>query len=518
MNDLIGTRTLNDLLAERVERAPDKTWMVFEDRTGTVSELTYSQFADRVQTTAQGLHSHGVRRGDPVVVHLRNCPEFVITWFALARLGAVMVPSNVANSAPEMEHIVTHADVVAAVTQPDYLDVLQKVAADSSSLRTIVVARSAQDEMGTTENLVTFDGLKQGQGPLPDIDLDNEDVMQMLFTSGTTARPKGVLLTHANALHAGERTARGLGLDSSDRCLTSLPVFHVNAQCLTVLGALTAGATCILLEEFSASRYWDQLREHHATQTSVVAMQVRTMLARPPSDTDGQHKVRRFVYAINVTDSEKEAFENRFAVRFINAYGLSEAMTLVAMSPVFGPQRWPSVGLPATDRVVRIVGDDGEDVMPGDVGEIVVGGVPGRTIMKGYFNDQEATTAVLCDGWLRTGDHGYLDEVGYLYFFDRRKDVIKRAGENVSASEVESVLIDHPGIVEAAVIGVTDPVRDEAVKAFIVLNETGAPTIEEIKDWCSGRLARFKVPTLFDVRDELPKTSIGKIQKKVLRD
>ncbi|MEO2108834.1 MAG: AMP-binding protein, partial [Actinomycetota bacterium] len=285
----------------------------------------------------------------------------------------------------------------------------------------------------------------------------------------------------------------------------------------TVMAALTAGATCVLLEEYSASRYWDQVRRHRATQTSMVAMQVRTLLAQEPGDDDRDHVLRRVVYAINVSDAEKEAFEDRFGVRFLNAYGLSEAMTLVTTSPLFGPQRWPSIGLPAAERQIRLVDPEGNDVPTGEIGEILVGGVPGRTLMKGYHKDEAATAQALAGGWLHTGDHGYADEHGYVYFFDRKKDVIKRAGENVSASEVETALVDHPAIVEAAVIGIVDDVRDEAVKAFVVCVPGEMVSLEDVRDHCVQRLASFKIPTEIEVLAELPKTSIGKVEKKVLR-
>jgi len=294
-------------------------------------------------------------------------------------------------------------------------------------------------------------------------------------------------------------------------------VFHVNAQSLTVLSSLTVGGTCIVLEEYRATRFWDQVRAHRATQVSLVAMQARTLLAQPPRDTDADHAVRRVFYALNITTDERDTFEKRYGVELINGYGLSEAMTLVTVAPVFGPKRWPSIGLPLHDRVVKLVDPEGNEVAQGEVGEIVVQGRPGRTLMLGYHNDPDATARTLVDGWLHTGDNAYADEHGYLYFFDRGKDMIKRAGENVSTVEVESVLLDHPEIVEAAVIGVVDPIRDEAVKAFVALEPGSALTVEQIQEFCATRLARFKVPTIVEIRDELPKTSIGKIEKKQLR-
>lgn len=308
-----------------------------------------------------------------------------------------------------------------------------------------------------------------------------------------------------------------MALDETYRSLTALPLFHVNAQSLCVLPALTVGATCIILEQYSAGKFWDRIRTHRATHTSIVAMQARTLLAQPPSEQDAAHELRRVNYAINIGDEEKERFEQRFGVELVNGYGLSEAMTVVTVAPTFGPKRWPSIGLPQQGREVKIADAEGHEVPRGEVGEILVHGVPGRTIMKGYYKDPEETAEALTDGWLHTGDFGRMDDKGYVYFFDRKKDVIKRSGENIAASEVENVLVDHPNIAEAAVISVPDPVRDEAVKAFVVLDAPGALTEDDVARYCKTELAAFKVPTFIEFRESLPKTSIGKIQKKILQ-
>ena len=198
-------------------------------------------------------------------------------------------------------------------------------------------------------------------------------------------------------------------------------------------------------------------------------MQLRTILAQPPAEGERDHQVRRLFYAINVTDAEKESFEQRFGITLINGYGLSEGMTLLTCAPVVGPRRWPSIGLPSPGRRILLLDDQGNEVAPGEVGEIVAVGRPGRDIMLGYYKDPEATEAALRPGGrMHTGDNAYADEQGYLYFFDRKKDMIKRAGENVSALEVESVVLDHPLVVEAAVIGVPDDIRDEAVAVVVV--------------------------------------------------
>ncbi|PRZ41564.1 crotonobetaine/carnitine-CoA ligase [Antricoccus suffuscus] len=512
--DLIGERNLRDLLTERANRYPDKTYLVFEDQAGNVLEYTYAEFLIHVQSAAAGFASLGIAKGDAVVIQLPNCPEFLFAWFGIGWIGAIAVPSNTANTAPEMRHILDLSDAVAVVCSPPYRQVIDDALESADGVRHRILARMPG---AAPEGWTSYDEMVAVHQPAADVAVGSEDVMQMIFTSGTTSQPKAVMLTHANCLHSGERASRCTAVSDSDRVLTALPAFHVNAQSLTVLAALTVGATCVLLEEYRASKFWDQIRRHEATAVSLVAMQVRTLLAQPAAQTDRDHAVRRNFYAINVLDSEKAEFERRFGLELVNGYGLSETMTVVTIAPVFGEKRWPSIGLPAYDRQVRIVDADGEDVPTGDVGEIIVSGIPGRTIMKGYFKDPEATAQAIRDGWFYSGDNGYVDEKGYVYFFDRQKDVIKRAGENISASEVEAALLLHDHILEAAVIGVPDPIRDEAVKAFVVIGGGVELTADQIIEHCGSRLAPFKVPTLVEFVDSLPKTSVGKIEKKALR-
>lgn len=511
--DVVGNRTLRDLLDERAERYPDRVCFVHEDRDGRVAEVTYAGFRARVERVAAGLSALGIAKGDRVLVHLSNCAELLESWFALATLGAVMVPSNTANTTHEVTYLLEFSGAVAAITEPQHVATVQSSASGTTAESRLILARTSTPHPGT----VLFDDVAAAPGPAPRPRVDGEDVLQMLFTSGTTARPKGVLLTHANALHAGERESRGLYLDETDRCMTALPLFHVNAQVITVLSAMTVGATAVILEEFRATKYWDQLRHHGATQTSLVATQLRTLLAQPPRDSDRDHRIRRLFYALNVSDQEREDFESRFGVELINAYGLSEAMTLVTLCPVFGPKKWPSIGKPLLGRTVRLVDHEGNDVEVGEVGEIVVEGVPGRTLMKGYFNNPEATQHALRDGWLWTGDNAYADADGYLYWFDRRADMVKRAGENVSTAEVEFVLASHPEVAEVAVVGVPDPWRDEAVAAVVVRVAGSDLTADQLREHCQDRLAGFKIPTLIDFRDELPRTSIGKLSKGIIR-
>ncbi len=506
------------LLDDVVDRHPHKPFLVFEDREGATLELTYRELLDRVERVAGGLERLGIVQGDTVAVHLRNCPEFVIVLLALAQLGAVMVPCNVANRAHEASYVLERSDAKLVVTSPDYLDLFAEVVPSIPAIAGLVVARGDGGPIDSPIATTHFEDLLEGRPRRARTELDSEDPVQILFTSGTTARPKGVVLTHANCLWSGERESRHYRFRDEDRLLTALPLFHVNAQSFALLPALTVGGTLVLLEEYRATKFWEQVRRHRATHTTMVAMMLRTLLLQPADPTDREHSLRTLNYAINVTDAEKAAFEERFAISLINGYGLSEAMIGVAAAPLDGDRRWPSVGLPAVDREVRVVDDDGNELPQGEVGEIMVRGVPGRTLMKGYYKDPEETSRAIVDGWLHTGDNGMLDELGYLHFLDRKKDVIKRAGENVSATEVERTLLEHPKISLAAVIAVPDPIRDEAVKAFVVVVEGEILTEDEVVSHCSERLAAFKVPTVIEFRAALPLTSVGKVEKKLLRE
>ena len=511
MIDPIGERTIVDLLDEQVEARGDHVFLVFEDAQGAVSELTYAAFRERVEACARGLAGAGVGQGDFVVLHLRNAPEFLVCWFGMARLGAVLVPSNIANTAGELEHLIGFSEAQLVVTEPSLLAPVTEAVQQTAVTPEIVVAR------GTAEGHRTLDELIAAGTDVPGVKVRSDDLAQLIFTSGTTRKPKAVMLTHAICLRSGLDAVHCLWLDRGERCLTALPLFHVNAQAMSLFAAMTVGGTLVLIEEFRASRFWAQVRRHGASQTAIVAMQLRTMLAQPEDPVDREHGLKRIFYAINVTDAEKAAFERRFNVSLVNGYGLSEAMTLLAVTPVAGPQRWPSIGRPSPGRRVELVDEQGNEVPPGTVGEITVRGTPGRDIMLGYYRDEASTASALRDGRMHTGDNAYADEQGYLYFFDRKKDMIKRAGENVSAIEVEAVLVEHPGVAEACVVGVADPIRDEAVAAIVVPVDPGSLTEEDVLEHCRRRLSRFKVPTVVRFAEELPKTSIGKIRKDEVR-
>jgi crotonobetaine/carnitine-CoA ligase len=507
-----GNETITSLFQRQVARRRDKTFLVFEDDNQQVSRFTYGEFGVRVNCLANHLAANGVRSGETVAVVLANCPEFLVSWFAISQIGAIMVPVNVLYSPDELEHLLDDAGCVAMITEPKFEVQFRSVHSTSQALRAKILARSAVAEPG----FALLDDIERaGDSAYRPVAISNLDPAQIIYTSGTTSRPKGAVISHRATVLQGIALAMHFGMTENERTCVVLPLFHVNGQYVGTIPTLTVGGTVVLLQSFSARRYWAQVKAHRCTFMSIVPMLLRTMLAQPVREDDGEHDLRVSFYALPTSTEEWNAFETRFNVRLIEGYGLSETLGICTSNPVsYGAIKKHCIGLPTLGREIRVVDDNWGDCPPGQSGNIVIRGEP---LFSGYFRNEEATNACFRDGWFFTGDNGSFDEDGYLHFLDRSKDVIKRAGENIAAGEVERVLNEHPAVAESAVIGVFDPLRDEAVKAYVVLKPGTAAGQDELTRWCGDYLAKFKVPSFIEFRTELPKTSIGKIMKYQLR-
>lgn len=504
--------TIPDLLRIQVAKNPDKDFLVFESEEGEVARITYGEMAERVAKLANHLAARGVGKGDRVVVMMTNRPEFLMAWFAANQIGAMAVPVNTFYTPDELAYLVENSECAAIVTQPKFLSVFEAIGSKTGGIRVRVLA-------GSEEAVEGYDLLgrifEEGDANDRNLRFESDTPAQIIYTSGTTSRPKGAVLDHGGSVLQGISTAMLLGMRPTDRTCVVLPLFHVNAQYVGVIPTLLVGGTVVLLEIFSASKYWNQVRKHRCTAISIVPMILRTMLAQPPSEDDARHDVRFSFYALPTSPEEWRTFETRFGVTLVEGYGLSETYGICTSNPfVYGVTKRHCIGLPIPGHEIRVVDDDMNDRAAGEVGQIAVGGKP---LFQSYFKNREATDACMRDGWFLTGDNGFFDEDGYLHFFDRSKDVIKRAGENIAATEVERVLNDHPKIMESAVIAVFDPLRDEAVKAYVVCQEGETLTEEEVREWSARYLSKFKVPSFVEFRDSLPKTSIGKIQKFILK-
>lgn len=507
-----GTKTLPLLLQEKVQLHPDKEFVVFEDATGGVSSLTYREFSEQVNRLANALIAEGVKAGQKVALMLSNSPEFLVAWFGINQAGAVMVPVNVFYSADELRYLLRSSDSVGFITEPKFVDLFSAIESECPDVRIRLLART---ETALPNFKLLQSVLAAGLPTVDTVEVGAEAPCQIVYTSGTTSRPKGAVISHKSSVMQGIAVAMVFGMRSDERTCVVLPLFHVNGQYVGVIPTLTVGGTIVLLEAYSAGKYWSQVRAHQCTLISIVPMQLRTMLVQPQQTGEADHQVRFCFYALPTTDLEWDQFESRFGVKLVEGYGLTETLGIcTSNSVVHSTIKRHCIGLPILGREIRVVNELNEDRPMGEVGRILVRGQP---LFSGYYKNQEATEACMMDGWFDTGDNGSLDADGYVHFFDRSKDVIKRAGENIAATEVERVLNEHPKILESAVIAVPDPLRDEAVKAFVVLRPNEVMTEEEIKEWCARHLSRFKVPSFCEFRTSLPKTSIGKIMKYVLK-
>ncbi|MFJ8749956.1 AMP-binding protein [Streptomyces sp. NPDC102441] len=478
---------------------PEAIFSVFEDN-GRVVRITYGEQLARLRATSAALQDLGVHQGDRVHVSLPNGQDFLTIWFATAHLGAILVPTNPRSSVEEFRHVLADATPAITIASADNADAVRAAGASDPVI------------IGPEHH-----GLNLTAGAsVPEAPVTPGDPAAILYTSGTTSRPKGVIVTHANYLAVGHAVAEHLSVTADDRWFISLPMFHANAQYYCTMSALTRGASLAVTERFSASRWGTQAAHLGATLGSLFAAPIRMILARPA--TGDEASLRAVLFAQNVSAPAAAEFEARFNTRLLQLYGMTETVLPPTMNPDSPERKWDSIG-PALDSVDLILADpDGNPVPDGQTGEIIVCGTLGQTIAAGYWHHPQATAETFDNGLLRTGDLARRDANGFLYFADRAKDMIKRSGENISASEVEGVAATHPAVAECAVVGISDPVYDEAVMLIAVLRAGYAADIEEdLRTWCRERLATYKVPTVVKFIDSLPRTSVGKIRKTELR-
>ncbi|MDX1434105.1 MAG: AMP-binding protein [Gammaproteobacteria bacterium] len=511
--DTAGARTLREVLEYRAQSAPDAPFLVFEDVDAQTNvQYSYARFDSQVNRVANMLSSLGLKSGEKLNLHLANCVEFLLLWFAAAKIGAVIMPTNVAASADELEYLIDHSECRVIFTGPEHLDVAREVEARCRRVERIVVCGPRQATPDCFDSLVA----SHSDAP-PASHCVAEDEVAILYTSGTTSRPKGVLVTNANYVYAGETVAKAMCLAPSDRHLVVLPLFHGNAQYYSTMSTLVTGASMVLSSRFSASRYFDQAIRHGCTVSSLFAAPMRMLLAQPRREALRENRLRAVIFAQSVTEQQLVEWRDRFAAPLLQLWGMTETMGPPLMNPIHYRRKNMSIGLPVMGYRVRLVDEDGAPVSRGETGQIVVAGEPGRTLMKGYFRNPEATRETIRDGWLWSGDNARQDDDGYFHFVDRAKDMIKRSGENVAASEVEAVILEHPCVFDCAVIGLPDAMRDESIVAVVVPVEGEELEAEAVIEWCRQRLAGFRVPERVELRRELPRTSVGKIQKHLLR-
>jgi long-chain acyl-CoA synthetase len=493
--------TLPELLQARAHELGDAPFL----RSASAS-WSYRDLADRVGETAAGLRRLGVGPGDVVGVVLRNAPEYLEIWWAILWLGAVFNPVNPDLTAREAVHILGDSGAMTVVCDEQTTTALEAHRGELPMVSQVVTV-----DLGDSDPLAALRGA--GTVPVAEV-LAPADLAALVYTSGTTGRPKGAMLTHANFLADAWMLAELLPIGRGDVLGMVLPLFHVNAQVVTTVVPLLLGAEVAMWERFSASSFWATVAKFEPVTFSAVPTMLAALLHAPGAEA-AETNTLRFVIcgAAPLSPALFRRFEQKFGVAVLEGYGLTEGTCCSTLNPFLGPRKIGSIGIPTRGQEVVILDERGRVAPAGERGEVCV---RGPNVMEGYYNRPDATAEALRDGWLHTGDIGYRDTDGFLFLVDRKKDMIIRGGENIYPREIEDVLLEHPTVQGAAVVGRPDEVRGEEVHAVVVL-EPGAE-LAVVEEHCRARLAPFKVPSSWQVVDELPKTSTGKIDKKPLRE
>jgi crotonobetaine/carnitine-CoA ligase len=502
-------RSIGPILALRAREDGDRPYLSWGDQRFTFAET------DRLaRAVARGLRSRGIGRGDRVAMLLPNGPEFVWAWYGCALLGATMVPVNNTYLGEMFDYVlrdsgcrglIVHIELAAAV------DTLSPPT--RAQLDWIVVAEtpSGLPEAGSAAldphpEFEPFDALLEFEGDDPEVACDHRDIQTIMYTSGTTGPSKGVVMPNGHFFASAMVFLRALGLQRDDVLFTPLPLFHGLASRLGVLPCLMVGAEVVIAPRFSASQFWEQVCKADATVAHTIFSLPPMLKAQPVSPWETRHRLRA-MYNSNY-DPE---FEERFKVRVVEAYGLTETGLTIYSE---WPERRPgSCGRVDQDWEARIVGDDGRELAPGESGELIVRPRLPWIMMRGYLNKPEATLESIRDLWFHTGDYARRDEDGYVYFSGRKKERIRRRGENISAWDIEKIVGDHPQVFECAALAYPSPVGEDDVRLLVVPAQGASIEPLPLMAWLEAQLPPLMVPRYIEIVDRLPRTPSNKVEK-----
>ncbi|MBU2288114.1 MAG: AMP-binding protein [Gammaproteobacteria bacterium] len=494
-------QSIVDLLETRAIESPDALLLAWEPVDAPAKEWTRGAFLHHVGSVAGGLVARGVKAGDRVLVHGDNSPELLLSFFACAWIGAVCVLANPKSSSDELAWFAERTSAVGAITQAGLPG---RPATSANGLSWIAAIGDATDAP-------VFGDLNGPPPPRARTAPDHPACM--LFTSGTTSRPKAVVWSHANLLWAAEAGRRGAGLLPSDIHLVCVPLYHVVGLAWSVLPALEAGAAIVLLPRFSASRFWPVALARRATVASHVQFSSAVLFRQP---VPPGHAFRLWLNSTWLPE-----YQAHFGIPLIGWWGMTEIVAAGILGQPDRAQQAGTIGYAAPGYSLRIADSGQNELSPGQVGELELLGAPGRTIFSGYFGDAEATAAAFTDdGWFRTGDRVKVHADGSIQFVERARDVIKTGGEGVSPAEVERVIRLVPGVADVSVVGRPDPVLGETGVAFVVPQSAARGNGQlstQIADFCKERLASFKVPREIRFIEQLPLVGINKVAKGELR-
>lgn len=489
---------LADILRQTAERVPGKTALIVAS---DGSSLTFADLDRQADTVAALVQGAGVEPGDRVAICLPNTPHFVTSYFGVLRSGAVLVPLNIMLTPPEMRRVLADSGARIVIAAPPFVTTVRKAIAEGTSVEKIVPT----DELDAQD--VTFSS----------VDRSDDDLAVLAYTSGTTGEPKGAMLTHGNLRANLEQQMKvpDDNVKESDVLFLTLPMFHIFGLNVPLGLLVLNGASGVLLERFEPVETLRLIEKYKPTVLFGAPPMYTAWVNTPGADQYDMSSVRLAISgAAPLSEEVLHGFHDMFGVQIYEGYGMTETAPTLTTNRMVGEPRVGSVGRPLPGVEIRILNEVGEEVELGDPGEILV---RGPNVFKGYWQREQETADSFSDGWFRTGDIAVMDEEGYIYLVDRKRDLIIVSGFNVFPSEVEAALVEDPRIREAAVVGERHPYSGEAVKAYVVLAEGAAATEAELLDDIQARLARFKCPNSIEIVDDLPHLLTGKVLRRALR-
>ncbi len=505
-------RTIGHVLADKAARLGSKTWLIHgADRYG------YDQAHDLSNRYANGFRALGIAKGDHVAVMLPNCPEFIWTIWGLAKLGAVAVPLNTAARGELLRYFITQSDSVAAVVAAEWAPRVAEALAGDHKLRAFVALGDGEALAALGRPVADLTAFASASAEEPDRDaVLASDPQYIMYTSGTTGPSKGVISPHSQAHGVGRSLALNFGYRPDDVLYTCLPLFHGNALWYSCYAALWADAALAISPRFTATGFWDEIRATGATQFNSLGAMTNILLRAPASPRDREHRVRQAMIVPLSPQTYREV-SDRFGVQVTSLYAMTETFAVTMFTPDDPEAKGASAGRPRGLAELQIVSDEDEPLPTGEVGEICVRPLERGIVMAGYYKMAEATVRDTRDLWLHTGDRGWLDEDGYLFFVDRKKESIRRRGENISAYEVEMLISRHPAVMEVAAVPVTSELSEDEVMVYVVCRDGHSISEEELVRFANRNMAHFMVPRFVRFIDALPKTPSEKIEKYKLK-
>jgi len=506
---------ISERLTQTAIENPSKAAYIFQDQ-----ETSYQELEGAVTKFASSLKDLGYEKGDHIALVTGNSPYFIIGIYGALRLGLTVIPVNPIYTVDEMSYILKNGDVKGVITMDLFVEKFEHMDESLPQISHYIIAETSQDmswkQSSLSDKMKSFTILaRAGSLELDRPTLDDEDTAVILYTSGTTGAPKGAMLTHKNLYSNAKDVADYLKYSSDDRVIAALPMFHVFCLTVSLNAPLMNGGTVLIVPKFSPEAVFSMTKQWQGTVFAGVPTMYNYLLQYATEHVQDFSSIRLCISGgASMPVALLHSFEKAFNVIVSEGYGLSEASPVTCFNPLDRPRKPGSIGTSIWNVENKVVDELGEEVPAGEVGELIV---RGPNVMKGYYKLPEESSVALRDGWLYTGDMATMDEEGYFFIVDRKKDMILVGGYNVYPREVEEVLYKHDHVTEVAVIGVPDPNLGESVQAFVVVDSSEI-TEEELTRYCAEHLAKYKIPASIEFLEELPKNTTGKILRKNLRE